>query len=60
MYRRIAADAPGFLTDEGVLLLEIGCDQAEAVSELLKDNGFKNITVVKDLAELDRVIICNK
>jgi len=59
-YRRIAADAPGFLKDGGTLLLEIGCSQADAVSSLLKENGFTDIRVIKDLAELDRVIICKK
>lgn len=60
VYRRIASDAPDFLKDGGVLLLEIGCSQAEAVSELLKEHQFTEIRVVKDLAELDRVIICKK
>ena len=31
-YRRIASQAPGYLERDGVLLLEIGCDQAEAVT----------------------------
>lgn len=57
-YRRIAADAPGFLKKNGVLLLEIGCSQAQAVKELLEKEGFSNIEVIKDLAGLDRVIIC--
>ena len=35
-YRRIAAEAPRHLKEGGVLALEIGCDQAEAVAELLR------------------------
>lgn len=58
IYRRIAKDAPKFLKEKGTLILEIGCSQAEAVSELLRDNGFTDIKVIKDLAELDRVVIC--
>ena len=56
-YRRIAAEAKEYLKEGGILALEIGCDQAEAVSGLLKENGFDNIEVYKDLAGLDRVII---
>lgn len=60
IYRRIAADAPKFLKAGGTLLLEIGCSQAEQVKALLEDNGFEDIQVIKDLAELDRVVICKK
>lgn len=59
-YRRIAADAPQFLKDGGTMLLEIGCSQADSVSALLEENGFTDIRVIKDLAGLDRVIICKK
>ncbi|MBQ9032255.1 MAG: peptide chain release factor N(5)-glutamine methyltransferase [Parasporobacterium sp.] len=55
-YRRIASGAPAFLKPGGRLLLEIGCRQAEAVSELLSGNGFTDLQVIRDLAGLDRVI----
>ena len=55
-YRRIAAQAPGWLNPGGAVYLEIGCDQAEAVSGLLADAGFVNIEVFKDLPGLDRVV----
>ena len=55
-YRRIAAGAPAHLKDGGLLAMEIGFDQAEAVSALLKEQGFSEIGVVKDLAGLDRVV----
>lgn len=57
-YRRIAKDAPGFLKDGGVLALETGCSQADSVSKILAENGFKDIEIIKDLAGLDRVICC--
>ena len=60
VYRRISQDAPAFLKEGGMLLLEIGCSQAEAVSQLLRDHYFTEIRVIKDLAGLDRVIICKK
>ena len=59
-YSRIAAGAAAFMKDDGVLMLEIGCSQAEAVSAMLAENGFKNIEIIKDLAGLDRVVSCVK
>ena len=55
-YRRITEDAEAFLEHGGILMFEIGCDQAEAVSALMEQNGYKNVTVKKDLAGLDRVV----
>lgn len=42
------------------LFLEIGCDQAQSVSNILLENNFVNIKVVKDLAGLNRVIYADK
>lgn len=55
-YRRIAVEAGSHLAPGGMLLLEIGWNQAEAVRELLKRAGFCDIRVKKDLAGLDRVV----
>lgn len=55
-YRKIIAEAPEYLTEQGSLFFEIGCEQAEEVSMLLTERGFQNIRVVKDLAGLDRVV----
>lgn len=55
-YRRIAAESPRHLETGGYLLVEIGCDQAKAVAGLMKEQGFKDICVKKDLAGLDRVV----
>ncbi len=55
-YRRIVRDAPEHLNAGGMLFFEIGWDQAEAVSRLLKARGFDRIHVKKDLAGLDRVV----
>ena len=56
IYRRLITEAPRYLVKGGALLVEIGCSQAEAVSRLFKENGFKEIKVIKDLAGLDRVV----
>ena len=55
-YRRIAAEAFKHLKLSGLLYLEIGCDQAEAVTELLKKADFCEVTVTKDYAGHDRVV----
>ena len=55
-YRRIISEAGKYLKPQGKLMFEIGCDQAEAVKELMKNAGYEQITVKKDLAVLDRVV----
>ncbi len=60
-YRRIAEDAFGSLKKDGLMFLEIGCDQAEAVTSLLSGAGYySEIEVHKDLTGLDRVISCRR
>lgn len=56
-YRRIIADALKYLKPDGKLLFEIGHDQGESVPRLMKDAGFKDVRVIKDLAGNDRVVI---
>lgn len=55
-YKRIIKDANKYLTNQGRIFFEIGCEQGEEVSLLLQENGFKDIRVIKDLAGLDRVV----
>lgn len=58
-YRRIAKEAGRVLAPGASVYLEIGYDQGEAVSELLREQGFTEIEVHKDLAGNDRVV-CGK
>lgn len=55
-YRRITERAGAYLNNGGILFFEIGCGQAEAVSGMMEEAGFHEITVVKDFAGLDRVV----
>ena len=55
-YRRIVEESPKYLIKGGKLYFEIGHDQGEDVSKLMKDAGFVDVTVKKDLAGLDRVV----
>lgn len=56
-YRIIANEAGKYLSDGGYLCLEIGYDQAEDVKRLLSEHNFKEISVLKDYAGLDRIVI---
>lgn len=55
-YRKIVAGSVEYLTEHGILCMEIGYDQGPAVVEMMKHFGFSDITVTKDLAGLDRVV----
>lgn len=55
-YKKIIEDLPKFLKPNGEVYFEIGHDQGDKVSELLKEMKFTNIKVIKDLARLDRVV----
>ncbi|WP_250455873.1 peptide chain release factor N(5)-glutamine methyltransferase [Clostridium tertium] len=56
-YKRIIEESKTTLNNEGVLAFEIGYDQGEEISNLMKEAGFYNIKLVKDLAGLDRVVL---
>lgn len=58
-YREIIKNSFKYLNQGGSLCFEIGYDQGEAVSSMMKETGFINIKVIKDLAGLDRVVIGN-
>lgn len=55
-YRRIAKDAPRFLKDGGVLLLEVGFDQAEGVMALCREAGFREVMAHEDYQHIDRMV----
>ena len=60
-HERIVSGVGGHLRKGGVLLLEIGHDQGEAVSGLLSRNGdFTSRRVLKDLANRDRIVFAKK
>ena len=55
-YRILAKESGKYLRENGLLMVEIGCDQAEDVMKLFRDNNYTDIRVIKDLAGLDRVV----
>jgi release factor glutamine methyltransferase len=56
-YRAIARVLPALLAPQGKAMLEIGWDQASAVTQVLQNQGFAVQPVIKDLAGNDRVLV---
>jgi len=55
-YRIISEKWKSHLKNEAVLFFEIGDEQGEAVTEILKNNGYSNIEVIKDLYGNNRIV----
>ncbi len=54
----ILRDAPNYLAPSGRIMFEIGYRQAEAVTRLIeKDDRYTSIIIIKDLNDIDRVVI---
>lgn len=53
--RHICRNAPAHLRPGGRLLLEHGCEQADAVRRLLTEAGFVDVETLEDLGGRDRV-----
>ena len=54
-YKNIAKDAANHLNKNGLIILEIGYDQAESVKDIF--SGFKFLKLLKDYSDHDRVLI---
>ncbi len=55
-YRKITKLWKDKLKKGGKILFEIGFDQGKQVGEILKQNGFTDIQVIKDFSKNDRVV----
>ncbi len=58
-YEKIIKDAPKFLNPKGYVIFELGMGQSQDVAQIFKTYDFTNIQIVKDLANIDRVIFAN-
>ena len=59
-YRAIVPAAPSHLVADGWLALEIGADQAPAVTDLCRAHGYRDIEVRRDLADHDRIVLARR
>ena len=55
-YRRIALESAEHLEKGGLVMMEIGFDQAEDVMAIFREQGYTDIKKYKDLAGMDRVV----
>ena len=56
-FREIAKDVNRIINKNGRVILEIGCNQAEDVTEIFEINKFKLLNKVFDINGLDRILI---
>lgn len=56
VYRTIAAQAQGYLTADGCVMVEIGWQQGEAVSDIFTQAGWGQVTLAHDLGGRARVV----
>ena len=59
-YRSITEGSVKYLKKGGILAYEVGHDQAEDVSNIMKSYGYEKIYTKKDLPGIDRVVIGTK
>ena len=55
-YRRLVCDAPPLLVSGGLLVVEVGQHQSEAVADLWRGAGLRNVAITKDYAGIGRVV----
>ncbi len=59
-YYEISRKAINYLQNNGYLIFEIGYRQASNVKEIMEKAGFQNINIIKDMQNMDRVIVGQK
>ena len=57
-YERLSNEASGFLDAQGLIMMEVGYTQAEAVANIFKCQGWRHLKTVNDLAGVPRVVVC--
>lgn len=58
LIKRLIDDAPSFLNPNGRIMFEMSYDQTEKIARLTEnDKRYRTFTVIKDLNDIDRVVI---
>lgn len=55
-YRRISKEASRYLKADGMLAYEIGFNQGEEVRDIMLQEGYKDISILKDYQGHDRIV----
>ncbi|MEF9983240.1 MAG: peptide chain release factor N(5)-glutamine methyltransferase [Oscillospiraceae bacterium] len=56
-YRKFAEIYYQYLNQNGALVFEVGIDQSGIVSDILKNNSYRNITTSKDMLGIERCVV---
>ena len=56
-YKKIITGASSYLRVGGYILFECGIGQAQLIEEILVENSFIDVRIIKDLAGIDRVVV---
>ncbi len=56
-YSKILEQCKNYMKPDGYVLFEIGCEQGDSVSTMMRLAGFSEVHVIKDLARNDRVVM---
>ncbi|MBF0536674.1 MAG: peptide chain release factor N(5)-glutamine methyltransferase [Nitrospirae bacterium] len=59
-YRRILAAAGDYLSTDGLIMLEIGDDQATDITDIASATNFKSVIIKKDYAQRERFAIIQR
>lgn len=57
IYRRLIPESLKYLCPSASLIMEIGSDQAEAVSNILYQSGYTDVTIIKDYSGHNRIVL---
>jgi release factor glutamine methyltransferase len=59
-YEKISKEAPTYLKTGGYLAFEVGYNQAGKVRDIMEENGFENVVIVRDYEKIERMVIGRK
>jgi len=54
-YRQIIPEAGNYLEQGGILMFELGINQADAIKKMAENAGFQDVSIVKDFAGIERI-----
>lgn len=57
-FKVICEKSKNWLTDDGMLFMEVGLGESEKVCDIMKSFGFSKIKILKDYQQIERVVFC--
>lgn len=54
LIKNLVKESVNYLNENGIIIIEMGYKQASSLENLLRDNSFRDIKIIKDYAERDR------